>query len=301
MKLRVAGRKPMASASRSMILDLKDGVRLQGFHAAVQGRPPLGLAVLIHGWEGSTGSTYILHTGQFLYAHGCDVFRLNLRDHGGTHHLNQGLFYGTLLEEVFEGVAQAASLNRGGPVILMGFSLGGNFALRIARRLEENPCFRLSHVLAVSPALNPARATDAIDADRLLHWYFMKKWKGSLRRKQELFPHLYDFSRLLSLKTIRGITGSLIEMSGLYPDADAYFREYTIGDRALEGVRTPVTIIHSQDDPAVPVHDFFRLHIASNHRLIIHKYGGHNGFLYGIRRRSWYEKEALRVLHQGWG
>jgi uncharacterized protein len=299
LKLRAVGISPMESASREVILTLGGGVRLQGFHSQTPMDPPRGMAILLHGWEGSARSTYILHTGQFLYSRGYDVFRLNLRDHGDTHHLNEGLFYCTLLEEVFEGVGQAVSLSRGGPVILAGFSLGGNFSLRIASRLEERPLYTLSHVLAVSPALNPARATDAIDAHPLLHWYFMRKWKASLRRKQELFPHLYHFEALLSLTTIRGITRALIEESGLYPGVDEYFRGYTIGTHVLEGVRTPVTIVHSQDDPAVPARDFLDLHIASHHRLIIHKYGGHNGFLYGITAPSWYEEECLRILDQG--
>jgi uncharacterized protein len=301
LKLRAAGSNPMVRASREMILHLKHGVRLQGFHSPVQGSRPKGLVMLLHGWEGSARSTYILHTGKFLYAHGYDVFRLNLRDHGETHGLNQGLFYGTLFEEVFEATARAASLSREGPVVLAGFSLGGNFALRIACRLKEHPDFSLSHVLAVSPALDPARATDAIDGDPLLHWYFMRKWKSSLRRKEELFPDLYDFSSMLQLTTIRGMTQHLVQESGLYPDADAYFGGYTIGPHALEGVGTPVTIIHSHDDPAVPVQDFSGLHIASNHRLIIHNYGGHNGFLYGVCAPSWYETEALRILRQGEG
>ena len=296
--LRAAGKNPMADASREVILDAGGGVRLQGFHAQVRGRPARGLAVLLHGWEGSAGSTYILHTGKALFSEGYDVFRLNLRDHGQSHHLNRGLFYGTLLEEVFEGVARAASLSRGGPVLLAGFSLGGNFALRIARRMEENPTLRISHVLAVSPALDPASATDSIDAHPFLHWYFRRKWKRSLLRKQELFPDLYDFSPVLREGTIRGITESLIRASGMYGSADEYFRSYAIGARDLEGVATPVTIVHSQDDPAVPVGDFRGLRIASNHRLVIHRYGGHNGFLYGPRALSWYEREALRIMQQ---
>jgi uncharacterized protein len=299
LKLRAAGANPMSAASREVILALQGGVRLQGFHSAAPVDKPRGLAVLMHGWEGSAASTYILHTGKFLFSNSCDVFRLNLRDHGDTHHLNPGLFYGTLLEEVFEAVGQAAGMRRAGPVILAGFSLGGNFALRIARRLEEDRSFRLSHVLAVSPALDPSHATDAIDAHPVLHWYFMRKWKASLRKKQALFPDLYDFTPMLSHATVRGITESLIEASGLYPGANEYFRGYTLGAGCLEGVRTRVTIVHSLDDPVVPARDFSHLRIASAHQLIIHKYGGHNGFLYSIRGPSWYEHEALEILRQG--
>src|SRR5690606_20709001 len=41
------------------VVDGGDGVRLQGLHSVVPGRAPLGLALLLHGWEGSAESTYM--------------------------------------------------------------------------------------------------------------------------------------------------------------------------------------------------------------------------------------------------
>ena len=69
-----------------------------------------GQVILLHGWEGSADSTYILRTGNALYRRGYDIFRLNFRDHGDSHHLNRGIFYAVLLEEVFQAVRQATSL-----------------------------------------------------------------------------------------------------------------------------------------------------------------------------------------------
>ena len=49
---------------------------------------PRGLIILIHGWEGSSSSAYILSAGKYFYNLGFSVGRLNLRDHGNSHHLN---------------------------------------------------------------------------------------------------------------------------------------------------------------------------------------------------------------------
>jgi len=297
-RFRVMGPNPMLDASRNMVLHTGGGVRLQGYISQRPENDPRGIVILIHGWEGGTESTYILHTGRYLFDQGFDVFRLNLRDHGGTHHLNEGIFYSTLLDEVYEGVRQAAGLCRKGPACLMGFSLGGNFSLRIARRLGEEGEPFLKHVAAVSPVLDPSRATDSIDGNPLLHWYFLKKWKRSLKRKQELFPALYDFSRMLAMRTIREITGAFVEASGLYGDIEEYFDAYTLTDGALEGVTVPMTIITSRDDPAIPVDDFYHLKLASHHHLVIHNYGGHNGFLYGVSVPTWYEQEIGRIFRE---
>ena len=117
-------------------------------------------------------------------------------------------------------------------------------------------------------------------------------------RKQELYPRLYDFSRMLAMKTIRELTDALIEQSGLYADTEEYFAGYTIRGDSLEDVTVPLSIVTSRDDPAIPVDDFYDLRLADRSRLIIHMYGGHNGFLQGIRAPAWYEQEAVRVFSQ---
>ena len=137
LKLRAVGKNEMTDASQEVITDAGPGVRLLGFHSRQRGRSPRGLIILIHGWEGSSDSTYILSTGRFFFRLGYDIFRLNLRDHGQSHHLNPGLFHGALTDETAQAVANAARLLPDLPCYLVGFSLGGNFALRIALRQSD--------------------------------------------------------------------------------------------------------------------------------------------------------------------
>jgi len=295
-RLRTLGANPMLAASREVLLDTEDGVRLQGFYSPQPHKGPKGLVILLHGWEGSAVSTYILHTGKFLYAQGYEVFRLNFRDHGNTHHLNEGVFYCTLLDEVFSAVKQAADLSGNGDAYLAGFSLGGNFALRIACRCASEPIERIRHVMAVSPVVDPENATCAIDKSPLLRRYFLKKWRRSLRRKQALFPGLYDFAPVLRLTSVRSLTDALIRHSGVYRDTGEYFRGYTVTGSFLEKAGVPLTIIAAQDDPAIPVEDFHRLRLVPHGKLVIHTWGGHNGFLYGLRASTWYQRKMLELF-----
>src|SRR5512138_3470840 len=108
--LRTWGANAMRAASRETVVDAGEGVRLQGSHARQLEREPKGLIILIHGWEGSIDSTYMHSTGRFFYRLGYDVFRLNLRDHGRSHHLNPGLFHGALTEETSRAVATIGRL-----------------------------------------------------------------------------------------------------------------------------------------------------------------------------------------------
>ena len=125
-KLRNPGKTDMERVAEERIIDAGSGVRLQGFHSAVKGEPR-GLVILIHGWEGSAGSAYIINTGRYLYCQGFDIFRLNLRDHGASHHLNEGLFYGTLIDETHAAVKEAAKSLQGESRFSHGVFHGSEF------------------------------------------------------------------------------------------------------------------------------------------------------------------------------
>ena len=296
IRLRRLGGNPMLQAARHHIIDAGDGIRLSGFYSPVNNRPSRGLCILLHGWEGSSDSTYVLSCGQYLYNHDFEVFRLNYRDHGDSHHLNQGLFYATLLEEVYLAVLQAARLSPEAPVFLAGFSLGGNFALRVARRSLANGVSPLKQVVSISPVLDPDKATDRIDNNPFLLAYFIKKWKRSLRRKQHLFPGQYDFREVLNHKTIRGMTDLLLNHYTDYPDTRTYFRSYGIYGHDLADIEIPTAIITAADDPVIPIEDFHHLKTAPSTNLFIHAQGGHNGFMDSVLGPAWYDRFMLDIF-----
>ena len=90
-KFRKRGKNPMLSAARDHILDCEDGVRLKGSYS--HNPENKALVILLHGWEGSQDSTYVVACGRRMYAQGASIFRLNYRDHGDSHDLNEGLFF----------------------------------------------------------------------------------------------------------------------------------------------------------------------------------------------------------------
>ena len=289
--LRAWGKNPVRDAAREITIKTPQGIRLQGYHSAQDSAPPRGLVILLHGWEGSADSTYIACTGRALYRSGYDIFRLNFRDHGGSHHLNRGIFYAVLLEEVFQAVQQISRIVEEKPVFLVGFSLGGNFALRIARQSGHAPIKYLAHVVAISPVLDPEKATVRIDRQPMIRRYFLKKWMQSLQIKQGLFPEDYDFSEVYKLNTIMAVTDKMIEDYSDYNSASEYFKGYSILNDAIDDLPVSTTIVTAADDPIIPVDDFYELKLNHRTELIIHPHGGHNGFIDGFFLKSWYEQE----------
>ena len=295
-KIRVLGTNPMRAVARERIIVTDVGTKLLGYHSEHPVQPAKGLAVFLSGWEGSADSTYILRCGKLLYHHGYNVFRLNFRDHGSSHHLNNGIFYAVLLEEVYQAIAQVAAGDRNRPVFLIGFSLGGNFVLRILQKCVHSPIANLRHAVSISPVLNPKRSTQTIDEIAFIRRYFLAKWRRSLLKKQSLFPDLYDFSEVERLKTIEAVTDFLLAEYSDFESAQEYFNAYAVMGSAVADINIPATVITAADDPIIPVSDFYDLLPNEHLALVIHPHGGHNGFITGFNLHSWYEMAIVTIF-----
>jgi predicted alpha/beta-fold hydrolase len=208
--------------------------------------------------------------------------------------LNTGIFYAVLIDEVHDAISQIAALAGNSPMFLIGFSLGGNFVLRLLRKFSQTPLADLRYAVSISPVLNPQKSTETIDRIAFIRKYFLAKWRRSLLKKQALFPDLYDFSAVLRLKSIQAVTDFLLERYSDYKSAREYFDAYAFMGSAAGAITIPATVITAADDPIIPVNDFYDLLPNSYVDLIIHPHGGHNGFITGYTFQSWYEGFMMR-------
>ena len=294
-KLKVRRRsKAYRAASRDEILTASDGVKLLG-HRTPATTPNGALAILLHGWEGSAESNYLLDASVALQDAGFETFRLNFRDHGESHHLNEGLFHSCLLFEVLDAVAQVAQAHDG-PVFLAGFSLGGNFALRVARNAPAHG-FSLDRVVAVSPVIRPKHVLDALsDGLPIYEQYFVRKWRRSLKRKQALYPERYNLESWFRHRNLTDQTRALVEAYTDFPDLDAYLEGYSISGDYLADLETSTLIITAADDPIIPVRDIEALPRSDALDLEILAHGGHCGFLRNWRMDSWIQQRIVSEL-----
>ncbi|MGB0133035.1 YheT family hydrolase [Dokdonella sp.] len=289
----------LESNASEHLLECGDGVRLQGLHTAQTAlQKPRGMVVLLHGWEGSVQSSYVLHTGSRLLAEGYDVFRLNFRDHGDTHHLNRELFHSCRLDEVVGAVGAVSRMFPQLPLAIAGFSLGGNFALRVALRAPDAG-IPLAYALAVCPAISPRDAMDAIEqAPWFYEAYFMRKWKRSLDIKQRAFPgeKLFDDGDLRG--NLREMTRSLVLRHTGFATVEDYFDGYSIAGDRLSTMRVSTSVLTSEDDPIIPVADFRKLELPACVELEIAPGGGHCGFINDLSLSSWTEDYIADRMHR---
>ncbi len=281
--------------SQEMILEAHDGIRLQSFYSPHK-TPTNKLAILIHGWEGSHESLYLLSAANTLFQAGYDVLRLNLRDHGTSHHLNEDIFHSNRLQEVLDAVKFAQDKIQPESTVLVGFSLGGNFACRIAENATLNN-ITLNKTVAICPAINPADSLNQMENGlRFYHDYFVKKWKRSLFKKEQLFPDSYQFDAMRKMKSMRQITDHLLELFGDYESKKEYFNGYSLAGDRLINLDQKLSLLVTKDDPVLHYRDTLTLPQSENLEIHVSQYGGHCGFIKNIKLQSWADDFIMREL-----
>lgn len=294
---------PYKSDEKSIVLECAGGVRLGGL---LNRAKPLNtglsenMAILIHGWEGSAESAYILSLAANLLKQGIDVFRLNLRDHGDTHHLNKGIFNSTLIPEVLSGIEVFQQEYPSRNCYLIGFSLGGNFSLRVAARAQsENIC--LNNVIAFCPVIHAARSNIVLNsfANVIYGKYFVRKWKRSLRKKLVYFPDYPYADELDTMKTLDEMNRQLIPIYTEYSDIDQYFDAYAITGDVLQETVCPCYLHFAKDDMIIPWEDVEQLADNSDLHTILTDKGGHCGYLKNWRFESWLNDRVLEIISDG--
>jgi predicted alpha/beta-fold hydrolase len=239
-------------------------------------------AILLHGLEGSSDSHYMVGMADKAFRRGLNVVRLNQRNCGGTEHLGPGLYHSGLTADpraVMRELAERDGLDR---FAVLGYSLGGNIALKLAGELESDEATRVVAVAAVSPPIELGQCVDALErlSNVPYHLNFLRGLRGRLRRKGALFPQQYDLSRLARVRSVRAFDDAFTAPhNGFDGAADYYHRASAM--RVLHRLAVPGLILTAADDPFVPPEAACDPALAGIGRLtrVVTRHGGHCGFV----------------------
>lgn len=240
--------------------------------------------VALHGLEGSIESHYMRGLASEAWALGWNAVLLNQRNCGGTEHLTPSLYHSGLTADPFAVISQ---LNAEGlPMFgVVGYSLGGNLALRIAGEMATSPehaHLPIRAVVAVSPTMDLALCVRAIErpVNFLYQWHFMRNLRARMRRKAALWPGEYDLAPLGGLRTIRQFDDAYTAPRAGFGTAENYYHQVS-AMRLIDRVKIPTLIIGSEDDPFEPPEQFRRPEVTGNPnvRVLVSRHGGHCGFL----------------------
>lgn len=252
--------------------------------------------VLVHGLGGSADAPYVLGAARLAHRAGANVVRLNQRNCGDTEHLTPTLYHSGMSSDLTSVVRELAGRDGLSRILVAGFSMGGNLALKMAGEMGEEAPAALLGVCAVSPALDLKETVRNLGkpSNRAYQWNFVRGLRRLVERKKELYPALYDTRRLDRLRTVRDFDELYTAPHGGFAGADDYYARSS----ALPFVRrigVPTLIVHARDDPLVPCEPLLRPGVADNPYVVkaTPQHGGHVAFVSGERGRRFWAEERL--------
>jgi uncharacterized protein len=262
------------------------------------GRPTL---LALHGLEGSSDAHYMRGLADKAWRRGWNAVLLNQRNCGGTEGLTPGLYHSGLTHDP-RMVMRALMRDDGvGPFGIVGYSLGGNLALKLAAELADHPDLRLAGVVAVSPTIELETCVRAIErpSNFPYHWNFVRHIKARMRRKAALWPGRFDLAPLSRIWTIRAFDDQYTAPLNGFGDATTYYRQAS-ARRIVERIPIPALVLTAADDPFVPLAQLEDPALPAHPYLTIRveSHGGHCGFVGPPSGDDgyWAETSALRFL-----
>lgn len=274
--------------------DTEPGVKV----LVVSHRPdsaPRGELVLVHGLEGSSDAGYQRSMAWNALERGFAVHRFNMRSCGGTDRFAPTAYHAGQTSDLraFLRIRKQAGA---GSLFLVGFSLGGNVALKFAGENPDEARDLLAGVCGVSAPIDLAVCAGAIGERRnfIYQRRFLKALKNRIRRRHQQAPDIYTLEHLPRVRTI-------VDFDNLYTgplfgfgNAANYFRTQSSA-QFLHRIGVPALVVTAKDDPLVPFHIYGHPAFASNPnlRLVTPANGGHLGFLSRHRPRFWLDEVVL--------
>lgn len=285
--------------------ETEPGTRVVAFCHWQQDRHQSPTVIVIHGLEGAADASYVLGISSKAFEAGFNVLRYNVRGCGGTEHLTPKLYHSGLTIDLHHVVRELIERDGLDGIFLVGISMGGNQSLKFAGELADGAPSQLRGICAISPpiALEPCSEALMRPENRLYETTFLRSLCARMRRKDKLFPGLYDLSRLDKIRHLWEWDDIFQTYNGFRDARDYYEKASSIG--FIPRIRVPALILHSRDDPFIPVEPFRDSSLEANPSVLIHvtQRGGHVAYC-GVRQpdedRAWAENRAVEFCRLVW-
>jgi predicted alpha/beta-fold hydrolase len=237
------------------------------------------IVLLIHGLGGCHRSAHVQRLARLLAGRRLRVVRIDLRGVGRGMALARRPYHGGLSADVRAALAAMHAWSPRSPLAMVGLSLGGNLALKLAGEAADDPVPGLDRVVALSPPIDFIRcaALLAQPRNRFYECYYLRHLLAQLRRRQRHFPaapHLI-FPHRMSMRLFDDLfTAPTWGFTG----AEDYYRRAS-SLPLLERIKIPSLVLTARDDPFIAVQPFEDLLRSTSLKIHIIDRGGHVGFI----------------------
>ncbi|RME77470.1 MAG: alpha/beta fold hydrolase, partial [Planctomycetota bacterium] len=257
---------------------------------------------LIHGLTGSHLSPYMIRMTGWFYDRGYQVIRINLRGAGSGVGLAKYPAHAGRSEDIHQVVQYVKENLVLGKSSIMGFSMGGNIALKLAGEWGRNHPSEVDSIFAVCPPINLFESIKSMDLplNRLYERSFVQALVQQVEQLREYYPQmdLPNFPPNLRLMEFDEIYTA--PYSGFSSVTEYYSTAQAEG--YMPNISIPTLILASKDDPLVAWKPLQRFEDHPFIKIILTEKGGHLGFWkkspppFGYRWMDWVLVESVMAL-----
>ena len=237
------------------------------------------IALLLHGLSGSADSSQLQRLTIHLLDRGLRVVRMDMRGAGKALGLARGVYHAGRSDDVRAALAAVHTWSPFSELILVGVSLGGAIALRLAGEAADKEVPGLTRVIALAPPIDLERCAGLLaqPKNRFYEVFFLRDLIHAARKRQLHFPELPPL-RLPRRMTMRKFDDLYTAPRSGFSDALDYYRRAAA--LPLVGqIQVPTLILTSRDDPFIAVEPFETLRVPDHVKVRIFNHGGHIGFV----------------------
>jgi hypothetical protein len=271
-------------------------------HADDPARRRAPVAILVHGVGGADSSAYIRRATTALLRRGFHVWCMNLRGAGDSIARAPGLYHVGFTDDLRQFVTRALRSPEVEGVFIVGFSGGGNVALRLAAAWGDAAPSGVRRIASISAPLDLAGALRNMERLHALpyHFHVLRGLHRGARGLLRYRPHRAAFHArdLVNITSIRRFDEIVTVPTYGFANVESYYEQASAAPE-LSRVRIPSLLLHAVDDPMVPLRSI-RPYLASASPAVARAFsskGGHLGWIGGTSESAWIETWAMtRVL-----
>lgn len=238
-------------------------------------------ALLVHGLCGSHASSYMQRAAARLAAAGVRTFRLDLRGCGAGAGLARWPYHSGRSDDVLAAARCIERLCPGAPLLVVGYSLGGNLVLKALGHAPDALPANVERGLAVCPPVDLRGCLRLLQQPRNRHYdrYFAGKLYRQVLARRRRDPSL-PLGRLT--RPPRGLYEFddcyTAPLAG-YADAEEYYARCSSA-QWTHAIRVPTLVIAAADDPLICCAAIEQAAARGPAvRAHVTQHGGHLGFL----------------------
>lgn len=248
------------------------------------------LAILLHGLEGSSSSQYINGITEVLFKSGFDIAAVNFRSCSGDINLLPEMYHSGYTKDLKYIISHLT--NDYSEVVICGFSLGGNVALKFTGESGFDIDPKIKAVAGVSVPCDLKGVSE-----QFKKWYnypyeklFLKTLMQKVEIKSKMFPDIININNASKVKNLWDFDEYYTSAMHQFENAEDYYLQSN-SKQFLHNITIPTLILNAKDDSFLPKSSYPYEEAEQNPNiyLIVPDYGGHVGFADSNNTKYWSE------------